>query len=182
MIATFPDQSRICFFIRGHFLAILLIAIIGLFAMTGCATTGGPNSDQALKLSTEIATVIAIKQFHGREAAAAAKIDQIASEMITFFDSSNLPFVAFQEVLSAKITALNLSPGDAIIAESFKTALLLSFQSQIAENQVLTPETRFNISKIASWVRDVAKLYESVAPAPPPGAQRNAISESTAVG
>lgn len=172
---------RICYFVRGRFLALILIAIITLAALTSCATVGSPNNDQALKLSTQIATVVAIKQFQGREAEAAKKIGEIASEMVTFFDSGALPFSAFETLLDSKISALNLAPADQIIAQTLKNTLLENFRLEIDENQVLTPETRFNISKIASWVRDVAKLYESVQPTTP-GAQTHAISESTSFG
>lgn len=179
---TFLSHSENRLFVRWQYLALILALTIGVLAVAGCATTGAPNSDQALKLSTQIATVVAIKQFKGREAEAAAKIDQIASDISTFFDSSDLPFDAFKNLLNAKIVALNLSPTDALIAQAFEDALFASFESQINEHQVLTPEIRFNLSKVAGWVRDVAKLYESVPVTAPPGAKNNALPQSTAVG
>lgn len=173
-------------FTKWYACAALLLFALGVLAVTtGCASLSinDPNNELAQKIGAQGITVATIKHFPGHEAEAAAQIRSMAEQMQTFLNNGpNLTLTAFNAALQAKVDALKLDPGAALIAQTLIVGLETTYQRQIDLGQIMTPETRFNISKIAGWVVEVAKLYEN-APTPiSSGAQNNAIPESSAVG
>lgn len=149
---------------------ILLVTVIGLGALVGCASVEGflQKNTLAAQLIVQEATARAIEAGpKADQPARAAKIASTASAIKVTFDTTATTLPGLVQLATQRILALKLGPADAVIAQALLDALAAQIQAKVCPANSADPNAVCTLSAdktvyvdtVLDWISSTAALY-----------------------
>ncbi len=138
----------------------ILTVVSAIGALTACASLSSLLSPAAAPLeqaaigAAVFASVSADKASSAVQAQRAAKINQIAKEVLALDTNTSMALVDVEVIVNSKIAALNLPAQDLLLAQILTASLGQAIQAQLAltSKGAVSPQTQVAIATVCGWI------------------------------